>query len=135
MKSKITIITATLILALVILNVVASRHFVRLDLTRHQDYTMAPATRQALSSLKDVVTLRLYFTRDMPPQLLAFNRLVNDTIDEFRRYGGKNIRVEYVDPAAIEDGEREAGIAGITPVQLNVQGQDKLEVADAVLGP
>ncbi len=134
MKRNITTATVTIVLALVILNFMASRHFVRLDLTRNQDYTMAPATKQVLSSLKDVVTLRLYFTRDMPPQLLAFNRLVNDTIDEFRRYGGQNIRVEYMDPAATEDGEREAGIAGITPVQLNVQGQDKLEVAKVYIG-
>lgn len=134
MKRNITIITATLILALVVLNFLSSRHFVRADLTRNQDYTLAPATKQALRDLKDVVTLRLYFTKDMPPQLLAFNRLVADTIDEFRRYGGKSIRVEYVDPAATEDGERDAGIVGITPVQLNVQGQDKLEVAKVYIG-
>lgn len=134
MKRSITIITVTIILALVILNFVASRHFARLDLTHNQDYTMAPATKQTLRDLKDVVTLRLYFTKDMPPQLLAFNRLVNDTIDEFRRYGGKNIRVEFVDPAATEDGEREAGLAGVTPVQLNVQGQGKLEVAKVYIG-
>lgn len=134
MKRNVTLFTITLILALVILNFLASRHFVRADLTRNRDYTLAPATQQALRDLKDVVTLRLYFTKDMPPQLLAFNRLVADTIDEFRRYGGKNIRVEYIDPAATEDGEREAGLAGIMPVQLNVQGQDKLEVAKVYIG-
>lgn len=134
MKRNVTIITATLILALVIFNFMASRHFGRLDLTRNQEYSMADATKQALRDLKDVVTLRLYFTKDMPPQLLAFNRLVNDTIDEFRRYGGKNVRVEFVDPASSEDAEHEANLAGITPVQLNVQGQGKLEVAKVYIG-
>lgn len=134
MKRNITIITATIVLALVIFNFVASRHFARWDLTRNQDYTMASATQQTLRDLKDVVTLRLYFTKDMPPQLLAFNRLVNDTIDEFRRYGGQNIRVEYVDPASSEELEREAKLSGITPAQLNVQGQGKLEVAKIYMG-
>lgn len=134
MKKNITIITITIVLALGLLNFLSSRHFLRWDVTRNQDYTLAPATKQMLRDLKDVVTFRMYFTKDLPPQLSAFDRLVKDSIDEFRSYGGQNIRVEVVDPAATEDGERGAALAGITPVQLNVQGQGKLEVAKVYIG-
>lgn len=134
MKRSIIITAVTLVLALALINFLASRHFARLDLTQNRDYTLAPATKDILRHLKDVVTLRLYFTKDMPAQLLPFNRLVHDTIDEFRRVGGQNIRVEFVDPASSEDTEREAVITGITPVQLNVQGQDKIEVAKVYIG-
>src|SRR3989338_5010229 len=119
MKRNITIVTITILLALAIINFLASRHFVRLDLTRNGDYTLAPATQQILRDLKDVVTLRLYFTKDLPPQLLMLRRLVNDTVSEFRRVGGQNIRVEYADPAGDPATEREAMVSAITPVQLN----------------
>ncbi len=134
MKRNITIITITVLLALAIVNFLASRHFVRLDLTRNHDYTLAPASKKILRELKDVVTLRLYFTKDLPPQLLTLKRLVDDTVGEFRSFGGQNIRVEYVDPAEDETTAREAMAVGITPVQLNVQGQDKIEVAKVYLG-
>lgn len=134
MKKNSVIITITVLIALAIINFVASRHFVRLDLTKNHDYTLAPATKKTLHDLKDVVTLRLYFTKEMPPQLLTLKRLIDDTVSEFRSYGGQNIRVEYVDPAGDETAEREAMVSGVTPVQLNVQGQDKLEVAKVYLG-
>lgn len=134
MKKNITIIMVTIVLALAILNFLASRHFVRVDLTKNRDYSLAPATKKTLENLKDVVTLRLYFTKEMPPQLLTLKRLIDDTVSEFRSYGGQNIRVEYADPATDETATREAAVSGVTPVQLNVQGQDKLEVAKVYLG-
>ena len=134
MKKNITIITVTIVLALAIINFLASRHFVRMDLTKNRDYTLAPATKKTLRDLKDVVTLRLYFTKDLPPQLLTLKRLIDDTVSEFRSYGGQNVRVEYVDPASDETATREAMVSGVTPVQLNVQGQDKLEVSKVYLG-
>jgi gliding-associated putative ABC transporter substrate-binding component GldG len=134
MKKNITIITISILLALAIVSFLANRHFVRLDLTKNRDYTLAPATQKTLKDLKDVVTLRIYFTQEMPPQLLTLKRLIDDTVSEFRSYGGQNVRVEYVDPASDEAATREAVVSGVTPVQLNVQGQDKLEVAKVYLG-
>ncbi|PIR20750.1 MAG: hypothetical protein COV45_04130 [Deltaproteobacteria bacterium CG11_big_fil_rev_8_21_14_0_20_47_16] len=134
MKRNITITAITILLSLAIVNFLASRHFARIDLTRNKEYTLAPSTKKILHDLKDVVTLRMYFTENMPPQISALKRLVDDTVDEFRSYSGQNVRVEYVDPSSSDEAQREALVAKVTPVQLNVQDNNKVEVAKIYLG-
>ncbi len=58
---------AAIIGGLLVLNFVAQQFFFRLDLTQEKRYTMSPATKQLLSSLKQPVTVTVYLAGDFPP--------------------------------------------------------------------
>ncbi len=124
-KSTLWITALTVLIGLVALNMLASRHFARIDLTDNREYTLAPATKQLLKNLTDVVTVHVYFSKELPPQLSGVKRGIDDMLAEYHSYGRNNFQVEYKDPADSQATEREVMIMGIAPMQVNVVSNDK----------
>lgn len=97
----IALILSVAIIAVV--NFIASFVFTRFDLTAEKRYSLAPATRNLLKSIDDIVFFKVYlFGDDLPP---AFQRLSNETremLDEFRAYND-NIHYEFVDLSKISN--------------------------------
>lgn len=133
-RNETVILGVALCILLGVVNFLASRHFVRLDLTQGREYTLAPSTKALLRDLDDLVTIRVYFTRQLPPALLPLSTAVNDILAEYKSYAGKMVQLEYPDPQATPQQEQEVQILGINPVQLNVVAKDKREVARVYLG-
>ena len=52
-----------------VINVIASRFFFRLDYTADQRYTLSKATKDILSQLSEPVTISAYFSEDLPPNI------------------------------------------------------------------
>ena len=128
------ILVITVLTALAVGNFMAARHHARVDLTDKSVYTLAPATRELLRGLDDVITIRMYFSGAMPQPLMGLTRGVRDLIEEFKSAGGAKIAIEYLDPAANARDEQRAMMLGITPVQLNVIERDRRELAKVYLG-
>ena len=83
---------------IIVLNIIAAFLFTRFDLTAEKRYSLAPATKQLLKKLDDVVFFKVYLYGDLPP---GFQRLSNETkemLDEFRAYSD-NIQYEFADPS------------------------------------
>lgn len=133
-KTNAIITTLALFIVLIVLNFLAARHPLRLDLTQNRLYTLAPSTKKILAGLDDVVTVRMYFTKDLPPALQELRRDVDDLLAEFKDAAGARLQVEHVDPGASVIEEQQAAMIGIPPVQLNVLDRDKQEVAKVFLG-
>ncbi len=124
----------TILICLLVVNFLASRHFVRADLTENQEYTLAEPTKNLLRDLNDVVTVRVYFSKNLPPQLTHIRQGVEDLLQEYKQYGGQNFEIDYRDPQADPQTERELMVMGIQPLQVNVVERDKQEVARIFLG-
>lgn len=124
----------TVLLALAVANILAARHPLRLDLTANKRYTLSDATKKILGGLDDVVTVRLYFTRELPPQLAFLRRDADDLLAEFKGAAGRRLQVEHIDPGASPLEEQKAAMIGIPPLQLNVLQRDRQEVAKVFLG-
>ncbi|MCB2379149.1 gliding motility-associated ABC transporter substrate-binding protein GldG [Hymenobacter sp. BT635] len=86
--------------ALLLLNFLAQQFFFRLDLTQEKRYTMAPATKQLLSTLKQPVTVTVYLDGDFPPGFRRLQQSVRETLNEMQVYGGSNLHYVFVDPSA-----------------------------------
>jgi ABC-2 type transport system permease protein len=87
---------------IVVLNLIGSFAFYRLDLTADKRYTLSPTTRKMLKELDGVVTFKVYLEGDFPA---GFQRLRNETremLNQFRAYS-KNIQFEFIDPSAGKD--------------------------------
>jgi len=133
-KTNALITIATLLISIITINYISSKHSLRLDLTQDNLYTLSSSTKTILSDIDDVVTVRAYFTKDLPSQALPLRTYVDDLLDEFKRYAGDKLQVEFIDPNTSQADEKAAMMLGIPPVQLNVAGADKLEVAKIFLG-
>lgn len=127
-------LVAAVILGVLALNILAANHFGRLDLTAKKNYTLAPATRALLESLEDRLTVRLYFSKELPPLLEGLRKNVGDILDEFRAHSGAKVRVEWHDPQENAVVEQKVQMLGIPPVEVNVLKKDKQEVARIYLG-
>jgi len=137
MRSKVAhsiIGITTVFIALVVINFLASRHHARIDLTERSVYTLSSSTKDILKGLDDVVTVRVYFSFDLPPALMPLKRGVDDIIEEFKNVAGNKLQVEYVEPAANVLDEQRTLSLGIIPVQVNLIGRDRSEVAKVFMG-
>lgn len=133
-KTNALIIILTVIVVLLVANFIVSRHPLRLDLTKNSIYTLSSSTRDILKNLDDVVTIRAYFTENLPPALAPLRRDVDDILSEFKGAAGTRIQVEFIDPSTSAGEEQKLAMMGIPPVQLNVVEKDKQEVAKVYLG-
>lgn len=133
-KTNALITVLTVLIVLVVANFLASRHPLRVDLTKGGLYTLSSSTKGILKGLDDVVTVRLYFTNDLPPALAPLKREVDDILAEFKSVAGSRLQVEYFDPGSSPAEEQKAAMMGIPPLTVNVMERDKQEVAKIYLG-
>ena len=103
MKNKF-VTTFLLIGGIVLINVLASFVFVRLDLTEEKRYTISDATQNLLGNLDKEVLIKVYLDGDeLPSGFERLKRAVDETLEEFKVYGGKNIDFRFINPSAESD--------------------------------
>jgi ABC-2 type transport system permease protein len=129
--SLILIVSVVLILAVV--NVYSYRHFQRLDLTSSKEYTLSQSSKDVVSRLKDVVTIRAYFSKKLPPYLAGIERDVRDTLSEYRAYSKGNLQVEFIDPSDNPQLQQELRFKGIMQVPLSILQKDRAEAINVYL--
>jgi len=119
------------ILALVIIiliNIIGSFVFTRIDLTAEKRYTLSLVTKNMLKNLDDDVFFRVYLDGDLPP---GFRRLANETremLNEFRAYSD-HIHFEFINPSASpntkerNDTYRLLSEQGLQPTDLRISSK------------
>ncbi len=128
------IFVLALLVGLFAVNLFSAHHFIRWDLTEQKEYTLSPATKKLLQGLDDVVTIRLYFSGNLPPALLSLRRDVGDLLGEFRTYAGAKLHIENFNPDEDQVTEQKVQMMGIPPLTVNVIQKDKQELAKVYLG-
>jgi ABC-type uncharacterized transport system involved in gliding motility auxiliary subunit len=132
--SNATIYTVFTIGAIVLVNLIATRVFGRLDLTQNGIYTLSPASKELARSLPDPLTIKAYISKDLPPELMGVSRYVRDLMDEYRSSSKGKIRFEAYDPNADKKYEDEASSCKVAKLQIQVMRQQKFEVSQQYLG-
>jgi gliding-associated putative ABC transporter substrate-binding component GldG len=129
-----TLTRAAIVLGiLILLNIVSIRIFGRLDVTRSGLFTLSDASKELMRSLDDRVTVKAYFTEDLPAPYNNHRREVLDQLNEYRAYARGNLQYEFIDPSD-EKTEQEAQQQGVAPVQVQVVKEDKFEIKKGYLG-
>lgn len=94
---------------------------VRWDVTEGQQYTMSPVSKQELAKLQEPLLIRGYFSAKTHPLLAILVPQLRDVITAYSILGGRNVVVEFVDPATDPVKEDEANKKyGIRPVEFQV---------------
>ena len=128
-------ISALIILCiLIVVNYLSSLYFTRADLTEDKEFTISDPTKTVLAALEDLVTIQLYFSKELPTYVMPLRTQVEDLLDEYEAYSGGNLQVEYIDPEGDPELKQKMQFMGIPPVQLNVIQKDKAEIVTVYLG-
>lgn len=112
-------------------------HFIRgrIDLTPGKMYTLSSTTRAVLKDLDDVVTLKFFASRQLPPQVELVRRDVEDLLSDYASTAGDNLQLLRFSPSADDpEGLAEAEQMEIPAIQFNVLGQDEFQVRQGYLG-
>ena len=126
--------TVFLAFATIVVNLFGRHIGGRLDLTPGNSFTLSRATRQLLRTLPDLVTLKLFASAALPPEVAFLKRDVDDLLNDYRAAGRGKVKLVIADPASDSAAMKEARTLGIPPVQFNVLGQAELQVKEGYLG-
>ena len=82
---------------LAIVNAFSLRHFFRIDLTENKQFTISASTLKILAGLDDIVNIKVYLSRKLPPYMLTITDQVKDILEEYEVCSEGNIDIEYID--------------------------------------
>ncbi len=133
-RKKLTTVLMLSIGILVLVNILASKYFFRLDFTEDKRYTLSQATEDILDDLTEPVTIKAYFSGNLPPQLDNIRRDFRDMLIEFTQKSNGMVVYEFIDPLEEEDGENMAQRAGVMQMQVQVREKDQLKAQIAYMG-
>jgi len=106
----------------------------RLDLTPGKAYTLSTATAQLVSGLDENVTIKLFISKELPPEIALMKRDLDDLLSDLRSAGKGNVRVVIRDPAEDEEARTEAESLGVPKIQFNVVGESQLQIREGYIG-
>jgi len=129
-----------LYLAVVVLvNAAAATLFFRLDLTRDGVYSLSGASRDAVARLSEPLTIKVFFTGNLPAPYNTVERYLHDLLEEYAIAGNRYFNYEFYtisadDEERAREYERMARDYGIQPVQIQTIEQDEVKFRKAFMG-
>ena len=117
----------------VFINLFALYFFGRLDLTQGKRYTISPATKEIISNLDDVLTIKLYASKKLPSDFQNIAQYTNDILSEYAAYSNK-ITVKKIDPADNEELTAQAAREGVPPIEMRIMEKDEFKVQKGYFG-
>ena len=119
---------------LVVVNYLGTKWLKRIDMTEGKEYSISASTKKILKNLDDIVNIKVYFSKNLPPNLTKVATDVKDILSEYKAYAGKNLRITWEDPAENDDARSMARSLGIPEVQMQTFEKDKAQVINGYLG-
>ncbi|HSH20420.1 MAG TPA: GldG family protein, partial [Draconibacterium sp.] len=119
---------------LILINILASRFFFRIDLTEDNRYTLSDATKNILTELSDPITITAYFSEGLPPNIDQTRIEFKEMLSEYATRSRGKILYEFINPNKDPQIEQEAMQSGIQPVVINVREKDQSVQKKAYLG-
>ncbi len=131
---KVYVSTFLIITLILVLNLLANEFHVRLDITEGKQYTLSEATENILDNLEEPVTVKAYFSEDLPPHIIKTRKDFQELLIEYANKADGMLQYEFINPNEKEVNEREATEHGIQPVLINVREKDQVKQQKAFLG-
>ena len=126
-KNRLKSVGITLFLLLVI-NIIGSFFFFRLDLTKDKRYTLSSTSLHIIEQVKNPLYIKVYMQGELPSEFKRLQLETRQMLEEFQGYNS-NIIFEFIDPlgdeAASMDNIKELYRKGLTPINISVDDKGK----------
>jgi ABC-2 type transport system permease protein len=120
--------------AIVVVNLLGTRVFGRIDLTENDVYTLSQPSKDLVKKLPDYMTVKAFMSKDLPPELTTVSRYVRDLIDEYKTSSNGKFRWEAIDPGEDKKLEDEASRCKVQKLQVQVLRNQKFELGAYYMG-
>jgi ABC-type uncharacterized transport system involved in gliding motility auxiliary subunit len=127
LKNTVIYIVILTIGVIALINVLANRFFVRVDLTEDNRYTLSRATKDLLRNLEEPITITAYFTKKMDPAYDNIRKEFEDMLTEYHSISKGMVVYEIKNPLKDEKTEQEAKQAGVMELQIQVREDDQFK--------
>lgn len=134
MKQKLFVTTLLVVGIVLVINFLSNELHVRIDLTDDRQYTLSRATIDLLKDLEEPVTVKAYFSKDLPANIAQTRKDFQDLLVEYNNRSQGMIAYEFINPNESEATERLALENGVQPVMINVREKDQVKQQKAFLG-
>jgi len=137
-----TLRIAVYVALVVLINVAAATLFFRVDMTANAVYTLSEASRSVVSTLQEPLTIKAYFSPNLPPPYNNTEQQFRDLLEEYGEHANRffNYSISTVSPEEDADNQRnqalkrEAQNYGIYPVQIQNIERDEVKLQTAYMG-
>ena len=127
---EIALVAAIVVLA----NVAGQRLFARCDLTEDKRYTLSEASVGVLGKLDDSLTLKAFFSKNIPPSQTVLLNGVKDILSEYKAHGGAKVQIEFIDPYDDPEDIQEMRLLGIPELTMTVFDKGNIEQRKVYMG-
>ena len=127
---------------IILLNIVGINLFFRLDLTQNRLYALSDASRKVVSNLQEPLTIKVFFTRNLPAPHNGTEQYLQDLLKEYDLYANRHFNYRFYDVSSEEgnvaggtsENQKVANDYGIYPVQIQVVEKDEVKFMKAYMG-
>jgi ABC-type uncharacterized transport system involved in gliding motility auxiliary subunit len=132
---------AVYLVALILVNWAGTTLFFRIDLTRDKMFSLSTASRQAVSTLTEPLTINVFFTANLPAPHNGTEQYLRDLLDAYGVYANRFFNVHFYSMGADSDSveakgsqaTRLAADYGIEPIQIQVIDKDEVRFQKAYM--
>lgn len=101
---------AIFIAGIILINVISSFVYKRIDMTEDSRYSLSQGTIDFLENkenFKNRLTLKIYLDGNLPASLKLFRNAVEDKLKEFKQYAGDRIEYIFINPSTGTETDQE----------------------------
>ena len=130
------------LIIVVLVNIAGITLFFRLDLTANKMYSISAASKKVVSTLSEPLTVKVFFTKNLPAPHNNTERYLRDLLEEYGIYASQYFNYHFYDVSAEEgelteetqENQRLANNYGIHPVQIQAIEKDEVKFQRAYMG-
>jgi ABC-type uncharacterized transport system involved in gliding motility auxiliary subunit len=127
---------------IVLVNLAGLTLFFRADLTAGKLFSLSDASKKAVATLSEPLSIKVFFSKNLPAPHNNTERYLKDLLDEYAAKAGRlfnyqfyNVSSEEGDLSATAVENRElAKSYGISPIQIRIVENDELQFKNAYMG-
>ncbi len=130
------------LVVVVLVNLAGMTVFFRADLTSNRLYSLSEASKEAVKTLSEPLTINVFFTKNLPAPHNNTERYLHDLLEEYAANSNRYFNFRFYDVSAEEgdigeDAKKNQQMArnyGIYPVQIQNIEQDEVKFKNAYMG-
>lgn len=116
-----------LVIILVLLNLVSSYFYTRIDFTKEKRYTLNSKTKEILAQTDQDITITVFLDGEIPSAFKRLRNATKDLLNDYKAYSNAKVKIIFQDPLeGVPANEQDTLIKslheiGINPIAVNIK--------------
>ncbi len=122
------------IIIIILINLISQNYFFKIDMTKTKMYSLSKKSKEVVENLKEPLTIKCFFSKDLPPPYNTIKRYLLDLLEEYSQYSNNNFNYEFYTPSENNKYGKIAQSYGISPVKVQIIQKDELKYKSVYMG-